>query len=79
MEPGGRRINELTRLLVGLNNYLYYNKGLIIYLPVIQKISFITFLAWICAIVITIYNKKTKPAKTALKDDFATGGLTENP
>lgn len=33
----------LNILFVGLNNYVYYNKELIIYLPVIQKISFATF------------------------------------
>ena len=43
-------------LLVGLNNYVYYNKELIIYLPLIQKISFITFLVWICIIDINLYR-----------------------
>lgn len=37
-------------LLVGLNNILYYNKDLIYYLPVVQKISFASFLVWINAI-----------------------------
>jgi hypothetical protein len=46
----------LNVLLVGLNNYLYYNKGLIIYLPIIQKISFATFLAWICSIDLKLYR-----------------------
>jgi hypothetical protein len=46
----------LNVLLVGLNNYLYYNKGLIIYLPIIQKISFATFLAWICCIDLKLYR-----------------------
>jgi hypothetical protein len=44
-------------LLVGLNNYVYYTKGLIIYLPVIQKISFVSFLFWICCIDIRLYQK----------------------
>jgi hypothetical protein len=42
-------------LLVMLNNLCYYNKALIIYLPVIQKISFAAFLIWICCInIITV-------------------------
>lgn len=45
-------------LLVGLNNYVYYTKGLIIYLPVIQKISFATFLIWICCIDMHLYKCK---------------------
>ena len=44
-------------LLVGLNNYLYYTKPLIIYLPVIQKISFATFLIWVCCIDINLYRR----------------------
>jgi hypothetical protein len=48
----------LNILLVGLNNYVYYTKGLIIYLPVIQKISFAAFLIWICSINITFFKKK---------------------
>lgn len=47
----------LNILLVGLNNYVYYNKGLIIYLPVIQKISFVTFLFWVCCIDINLYRR----------------------
>ncbi len=47
-------------LLVGLNNYVYYTKGLIIYLPIIQKISFATFLIWICSICITLNKQLNK-------------------
>ncbi len=43
-------------LLIVLNNYVYYSKGLIIYLPVIQKISFSSFLIWVCCISIDIYR-----------------------
>ncbi len=46
----------LNILLVGLNNYVYYNKGLIIYLPVIQKISFATFLVWVSSINVNLYR-----------------------
>ena len=47
-------------LLVGMNNYVYYSKGLIVYLPIIQKISFVTFLVWICSICITMNNQLIK-------------------
>ena len=51
-------------LLVALNNYVYYNKGLINYLPIIQKISFATFLVWVCSIDINLY-RMSNSAKTA--------------
>jgi hypothetical protein len=54
----------LNILLVGLNNYVYYTKGLIIYLPVIQKISFATFLIWICCIDIQLYRAEEKRQPT---------------
>lgn len=44
-------------LLVVLNNYVYYTNGLIVYLPIIQKISFAAFLIWICCICIGVNNK----------------------
>jgi len=50
----------LNILLVGLNNYVYHTEGLIIYLPVVQKITFASFLIWICAINIRIYRKQNK-------------------
>jgi len=49
----------LNIFLVGLNNYVYYNKGLIIYLPIIQKISFAAFLIWVCSIDINLYCRTT--------------------
>jgi hypothetical protein len=54
----------LNILLVGLNNYVYYTKGLIIYLPVIHKISFATFLIWICCIDIKLYRAEEKRQPT---------------
>ena len=45
-------------ILVCLNNYVYYNKGLIIYLPVIQKITFASFLIWVCCIDVQLYRFK---------------------
>lgn len=55
----------LNILLVGLNNLCYYDKELIIYLPVIQKISFATFLIWVCCININLYRKQRKTATNA--------------
>lgn len=46
----------LNIILVVLNNLLYYNKELILYLPLVQKITFVTFLIWVCCIDIKIFN-----------------------
>lgn len=46
----------INMLLVITNNFLYYNKGLILYLPLVQKITFATFLTWICCINLKIFN-----------------------
>ena len=46
----------LNVALVAANNFLYYNKELISYLPLVQKITFLTFLAWITCIDIKIFN-----------------------
>jgi hypothetical protein len=37
-------------LLVLVNNWLYYDPSLIKYLPLVQKISFASFLIWVCCI-----------------------------
>ena len=50
----------LNFLLVGLNNYVYYKKGLIVYLPVVQKITFALFLFWICSIDLNLYYEQRK-------------------
>lgn len=58
----------LNILLVGLNNLCYYNKELIVYLPVIQKITFATFLIWICCITTNLYRRqRTATTKAVLK------------
>ncbi|MBL7757282.1 MAG: hypothetical protein JNL59_07805 [Chitinophagaceae bacterium] len=44
-------------LLVAVNNYVYYNKELLFCLPVIQKITFAAFLAWVCFISFRLYSK----------------------
>ena len=51
------RFGVFNLLLVALNNYLYYAKGLIIYLPVVQKITFASFLIWIGTIDVLMYLK----------------------
>ncbi len=50
-------LGMLNVLLVALNNYVYYSNGLILYLPVIQKISFAFFLLWIGCINLVLYLK----------------------
>ena len=37
-------------LLVGLNNFLYYTDSLRVYLPVVQKITFLYVLGWVWAL-----------------------------
>ncbi|QEC40992.1 hypothetical protein [Pseudobacter ginsenosidimutans] len=46
----------LNLVLVGLNNYLYYNVELRYYLPVVQKITFFSFLLWISLISVKLYR-----------------------
>jgi hypothetical protein len=46
--------------LVALNNILYYGDGLKLYLPVVQKITFLFFLLWICLITINLYHRQIK-------------------
>jgi hypothetical protein len=50
----------LNVLLIGLNNYLYHTEGMMIYLPVVQKISFISFLVWFSLIDLKLYRKYFK-------------------
>ena len=47
-------------ILVALNNILYYGDGLKLYLPVVQKITFLFFLLWICLITINLYRRQIK-------------------
>lgn len=50
----------LNLLLVGLNNLLYYNQRLIFYLPLVQKITFFSFLLWISLISVGMYRKSNE-------------------
>lgn len=46
----------VNMLLVGLNNLFYYNQHLIYYLPIVQKITFASFLLWLW--LMTYYAKR---------------------
>ena len=46
--------------LVVLNNILYYGEGLKLFLPVVQKMTFLFFLLWICLITINLYRSQVK-------------------
>lgn len=50
----------LNLLLIALNNYVYWTNDYIRYLPVIQKISFLSFLIWICCITLNLYRMNAK-------------------
>ena len=50
----------LNIVLVVLNNLFYYNQRLIVYLPVVQKISFAAFLIWVCCINIKLFQQQKK-------------------
>ena len=43
--------------LIIVNNVLYYGNGLIYYLPVVQKITFLYFLLWVCSINVHLYKE----------------------
>jgi hypothetical protein len=49
--------------LILLNNYIYYTKNGLAYLPVVQKISFIIFLGWLCSISWRLYKLVGQKAK----------------
>jgi hypothetical protein len=50
----------LNLLLIGLNNYIYHISGDLTYLPIVQKISFLSFLIWICCIEMKLYRRIPK-------------------
>lgn len=62
-------------LLVAGNNILYYGHGLKLYLPVVQKITFLFFLIWICLIDINLYSKKNSKL-LSMTDDKSTFGIS---
>ncbi len=66
----------LNILLVAVNNYVYYSKGLIVYLPVIQKISFASFLIWVCCINLHLYRRQNKTASKSTGSSFCRTQVT---
>jgi hypothetical protein len=43
-------------VLIGLNNLFYYGGALLYYLPVVQKLTFLYVLGWICLICFRLYR-----------------------
>ena len=54
------RFGMVNLILVVLNNILYYGEGLKTYLPVVQKITFLSFLFWVCCITYQLYRLQGK-------------------
>jgi hypothetical protein len=44
-------------VLIALNNWCYYSGSLIYYLPLVQKITFLYVLSWICLICLLLYRQ----------------------
>lgn len=61
------KLGIVIMLLVVANNVLYYNKELISFLPLVQKITFATFLIWVCSMNLKIH--RVKPS--TLRNNFA--------
>lgn len=52
-------------ILVALNNYLYYTPQLIRYLPVVQKITFLSFLIWMSGVGWVMFKAVSKESVEA--------------
>jgi hypothetical protein len=50
-------------VLILLNNYIYYTKNGLMYLPVVQKITFLIFLGWLCSITLGCTGWQYRPYK----------------
>jgi len=50
----------LNLIFIFINNILYYGEGLRSYLPIVQKITFLFFLLWICLITINLYHRQRR-------------------
>jgi len=61
-------------LLVLVNNILYYGNGLRLYLPVVQKCTFLLFLLWVALICMRMYTTKQRE-KTAANIALPQAGL----
>ena len=49
----------LNLALIGLNNYLYYGTSLY-WLPLVQKITFLSFLLWISMVTVKLYRHQAE-------------------
>lgn len=60
-------------ILIAVNNYLYYMEGRLYYLPLVQKITFLSCLIWICWVDIKLYE--LLPATTSHRNSKLQAGL----
>lgn len=44
-------------VLIAINNYIYYINGSLYYLPLVQKITFLSCLFWICLVDVKLYKQ----------------------
>lgn len=51
-------MGSLNLVLLFLNNYIYQIKDLLIFLPMVQKISFVSYLTWISIIDLKLYYRE---------------------
>ncbi len=57
----------LNILLITINNFSYYDKEYIFYLPIVQIITFAPFLIWICCIDIKLFRLIKNSRQQAFK------------
>ncbi len=56
-------VGVLCMLIVGLNNFFYYNENLTQYSPVVQKIAFLLILSWTIGLNLVIAKNFPKPGQ----------------
>lgn len=54
--PGLFWFGVANLFLIAANNYIYYTRDLIAYLPLIQKLTFASFLTWICCLTVKSFR-----------------------
>lgn len=52
----------LNLLLILLNNYIYYISGNLYWLPLVQKITFASFLLWACGVSLVLFHRTKRDA-----------------
>ncbi len=57
-------LGSINLFLLVLCEYFYHVKDFMVYLPVVQKISFFTYLIWICSMDLKFYNFRAKNASS---------------